>query len=124
MKALGQFTDFDCERFFTGKIMKYVGCSPWSDYNTKEHLGTRVEAVIVDDKTAYKQKDGEHISNLYERLVFKCRKDVGSIPGGASIVPLNPVGTVYGEYRNQLSITCDDIRVISGNTAPAQGVRA
>lgn len=124
MKALNQFIVFDCERFFAGKTMKYVGSSGWSDYNTKAHLGTKVEAVIAEDKTAYKQKDGACISNLYEKIVFKCRKDVGSIPSGASIVPVNPVATVYGEYRNLLSITCDDIRVVSGNTAPAQGVRA
>jgi len=35
-----------------------------------------------------------------------------NIPIGAVVELVNPVGTVYGEFRNQLSITVDDIKVV------------
>ena len=31
----------------------------------------------------------------------------------ARVIPVNPVAVVYGEYRNQLSVTADDIKVIT-----------
>ena len=30
----------------------------------------------------------------------------------ARVIPVNPVAVVYGEYRNQLSVTADDIKVV------------
>ena len=79
--------------------------------NTKAHLGTKVETVIAKDQTPYKQKEGETVTNLYEKLVFKIKKDV-KVPVNSYIMPVNAVAVVYGDYRNNLSVTADDIRVI------------
>lgn len=111
IKYLSQFLKFHCKAFFDGKKFLCVGCQNWTDYETKKHMGTKVNAVIIEDNTPYKQKDGETVSNLYEKIAFKCKKDV-NIPQNANIIPVNPVATVYGEYRNQLSIVCDDIQII------------
>lgn len=111
MKKLSQFTDFNLKRFLEGKVLGAVGCSEWLDFKSKEHLGTKVEAAILKDETPYSQKEGETVTNLYEKLVFKIKKDV-TVPLGANVVPVNAVASVYGEYRNQLSITADDIKVV------------
>lgn len=114
MKKLTQFMHFDFEAFSKGKIYQTVGISEWVDYSTKEHMGTKVEVVIVKDDTQYKQKEGETVSNRFEKLTFKISKDV-KVPVGAYVRPVNAVATVYGEYRNQLSVTADDIQVLTPN---------
>lgn len=50
----------------------------------------------------------EHQSNRFEKLRFKVNKDI-TIPMDAVIVPVNPVATVYGKYRNNLSIKWDNV---------------
>lgn len=112
MKKLSQFLKFDMEAFSRDKVYVSTGQSPWNDFDTKEHLGTKIEAFIAEDKTPYKCKDGEVVSNRFEKIIFKIKKDV-NVPVNARVMPVNPVAVVYGDYRNQLSVTADDIRVIA-----------
>lgn len=111
MKKLAQFLKFDFEEFSKGKAYQAISVSEWKDYNTKAHMGVKVDALIAKDDTPYKQKEGEHVTNAFEKISFKIRKDV-NIPVGAFVMPVNAVGVVYGDYRNQLSVTADDIRVV------------
>ncbi|HIV42590.1 MAG TPA: hypothetical protein H9904_11550, partial [Candidatus Mediterraneibacter guildfordensis] len=104
------------------KICQVVGVSEWVDYDTKKHIGTKIEVVIVEDKTRYTYKDGEVVSNRFEKLVYKVKKDV-KVPIDARVEPVNPVATVYGDFRNQLSIVADDIRIISPRVADIPKVR-
>ncbi|GAB6955715.1 hypothetical protein [Mediterraneibacter glycyrrhizinilyticus] len=112
MKKLNQFVRFLFEDFSKGKVYRVIGVRPWIDYTTKEHMGTKVDVIIAEDNTAYDIKNDEIITNQYEKLAFKIKKDV-NIPMNARVIPVNPVAVVYGEYRNQLSVTADDIKVIT-----------
>lgn len=111
LKKLNQFLYFDYPKFAEGKVLRVIGITDWKDYTTKEHRGKKVETVIAEDNTKYTLKDGESVSNKYEKIVFKVKKDV-TVPIDARVEPVNPVCTVYGDYRNQLSVIADDIRVI------------
>ncbi len=111
MKKLSQFLKFDFEAFSKGKSYRVIEKSEWVDFETKKHMGTKFTAVITKDNTQYKLKDGECVSNLYEKFNIKVTKDV-DVPLNAFIVPINAVATVYGDYKNQLSVTADDIRII------------
>ncbi|MFR3348547.1 MAG: hypothetical protein ACLTSC_04235 [Mediterraneibacter faecis] len=88
-----------------------VNKQAWIDYKTKNQLGTKIEVVIITDKTDYGCEDGEEVSNIYEKLVFKVAKEI-DVPMGAEVKPVSPICTVYGEFRNQLSIVCNDIEII------------
>lgn len=112
LKKLNQFLNFDWKGFEQGKRFMVVGISELKDYDTKKHLGTKVEVVISDDRTQYVQKDGEKVSNLYEKITFKVRKDV-NIPLNSYILPVGAEAKIYGDYRNQLSVTCSDIQILS-----------
>ena len=114
LKKLNQFLRFDYEGFSKDKVLQVTGISEWTDFNTKAHMGIKLETTIVKDNTLYKQKDGENVTNRYEKLTIKLRKDV-NIPMNAFVVPVNAAATVYGDYRNQLSITADDVRVLTPN---------
>lgn len=112
MKKLSTFLYFDFESFSEGKQYMCTGITVWKDHDTNAVLGTKVEAAIVKDQTDYgANKEGEKVTNLFEKLVFKVPKKI-DIPLNVGIVPINPVASVYGEYRNQLSITADDIEVV------------
>ena len=102
LKKLNQFLRFDYEGFSKDKVLQVTGISEWTDFNTKAHMGIKLETTIVKDNT------------LYEKLTIKVRKDV-NIPMNAFVVPVNAAATVYGDYRNQLSITADDVRVLTPN---------
>ena len=111
LKKLNRFLKFDAEGFFGGKRFKAIGVQEWKDFETGKVLGKKIEVVIASDKTDYGCTDGEVISNVYEKLVFKVRKNE-EIPMGAEVKPINPLCSVYGEYRNQLSIVCERIDVL------------
>lgn len=113
MKKLYQFTYFDFQAFSHGKQYISTGLRPWKDHETGKVLGTIVDAIIYKDRTDYgTSKDGSKVSNLFEKISFKVPHKV-EIPLSAEITPINAVATVYGEYRNQLSIRADDVQVVS-----------
>ena len=81
-------------------------------------LGWIVDVAITTDKTPYRLKDGETGSNLYEKLSFKCVKQP-MVGVADEVVPVNPVCTIWGEYRNNLSVKCDAVVLASTVTTPA-----
>lgn len=115
MKYLNQFLKFAADPFFKGKVLTVTGTREWVDHETKAKLGWIVDTVITADATEYKHKAGEVSSNLYEKLALKTPVKP-SISLGDSVLPVNPVCTVYGDFRNQLSVRCDNVTI-----APAAG---
>ena len=109
MKFLSQFTQFDFARFSEGKEYMVVEAVPWLERATNKILGTVVTVVITIDRTNY--GEGKTGNNRYEKLKLKVKQQV-SVPVEARVMPINVVARVYGDYNNQLSVTCDDIRVI------------
>lgn len=113
MKKLSKFLYFDFEEFSKGKQYMSIGVQEWKDHDTGVVLGMKVEAVIVKDKTDYgSSKDGKQVSNLFEKVIFKVPHEV-DIPLNVEIIPINATANVYGEFRNQLSITAEDVQVVS-----------
>ena len=113
---LSQYQSFDFERFAQGKVFLCTGCSPWIEHNTKRKLGTRVEVVIIKDNTQYNTAPDDTTNNLFEKLVFKVAKEL-NVPSQVHVIPIGATATVYGEYRNMLSIKCEDIR-LANNQQP------
>ena len=111
LKKLSQFERFDAEGFFANLRLGSVGQSEWKDFESGEHKGTKIEIVVVEDKHNYKTANGEQISNIYEKLTVKVPKDI-DVPMNVHVRLVNPQATVYGQYRNQLSVIADDIEVI------------
>lgn len=111
MKFLSQFLKFDLDSFLRDKTLMAVEVKEWKDYDSGDHLGHKLEALITQDNTPYRQKDGEHTTNRFEKLTIKVPKDI-NVPPDTYIVPVNATATVYGEYRNMLSITAEDIKIL------------
>ena len=113
MKNLNQFVHFDFPSFAEGKDFQVTGVKQWKDYeNPEKVLGTVVEVFISQDKTHYVTRDGSRISNRGEKFSIKIPVTNVDVEIDDFVNPVNPVATVYGEYRNQLSVRADDVDVI------------
>lgn len=112
MKGLSQFQHFDCAGFLTGKVLSTLACGQLIDYTTKQVIGTKVTVVVIEDKTAYRAKAGEQISNLYEKMNIKVPGKTLDFSPGTQVELVNPSGVIFGDYRNQLSIRAEDVKVI------------
>lgn len=114
MKMLYAFARFDWEAFSKGKAFEVTSVNPWKDFqDSNVVLGTAVEVVIMEDKTIYPpSKDGITVSNRYEKLTFKVPKKSLAIAIGDIVEPVNAVATVFGKYRNQLSVKAEDMKIV------------
>ena len=114
MEYLYAYLRFDVAAFLRDKVLQATACGELVEFETGKHLGTKVTVAIISDKTPYPPgKNGAVRSNLYEKFTVKVNKDI-SVPVGATVELINPVGTVFGEYRNQLSVRADDVRIVGG----------
>lgn len=111
LKKLNQFNYFDAEGFFSKLSLIAVGKSTWKEYGTGTVRGTKVEVVIASDKHSYNTSNGEVVNNMYEKLTVKIPKEI-DVPTNAKVRLVNPEASIYGEYRNQLSVTAEDIEVL------------
>ena len=48
---------------------------------------------------------------MYEKLTIKVPKNI-DVPMNAKVRVINPEASIYGEYRNQLSVVAEDIEVL------------
>lgn len=113
MKALRQFLTFDIDRFLCDKTLVVVSISDLIDYDSTKIVGTKVECAIIKDDTPYiLGKDGQAITNLYEKLVIKIRyPHTVDVTVGTEVTPINATATVYGDYSNKLSVTAEGLAV-------------
>lgn len=109
LKKLRQFLKFDFDSFSKEKLFIVTGCREWKD-EVKGILGTKVDTVIIKDETIYNGTDAKQL-NRFEKITFKVAKSV-SVPENAYVVPINAKATVWGDYSDKLSVTCDDIRIL------------
>ncbi len=116
MKYLTQFQRFDMDEFLKGKQLLVTGVGENADFETKKHLGTKVEVVIVKDETPYTQKQGEQKTNLFEKFNIKLLKDI-DVPVNAYVYPVNVTAKVYGKYNESLSVTAGDLKIAQNGKA-------
>ena len=121
MKGLKQFLTFDWDNFGKDKQFLVVGTGDYVEYGTNNKLGSKIDTVILKDTTSYNYKDNKPFTNLYEKLSFKVTKDI-EVPLNSIIAPAGEIkATVFGDYNNQLSVICSDIKIIEPTKASSQG---
>ena len=110
MKKLTQFTRFDWDAFAQGKAFQVTGIRPRYDSDDRQRIiGSTVEVVIIRDDTQYQCKPGEVVTNLFEKVAIKLPQTKVAVQLGDYVQPVNATATVYGEYRDKLSVKADDI---------------
>jgi hypothetical protein len=109
MKGLGQFLEFNTQQFFAEKVTVFLKSAPWEEESggTKRIEGAKVTLQIIEDRTTYLK---ESIDNYGEQVVIKVRNvdfnaysQLSPLKTEVVIVDVERA-TVWGEYKNQLSI--------------------
>lgn len=121
MKQLSPFIKFDVDAFMRDKDLTAVGIKDLFAYvdgkPVGDPIGKKVECVITRDDTPYKPaKDGSPVTNLFERVSVKVLHNVNPDIIGCKVTLENAVGTVYGDYRNNLAISAENILPITQST--------
>lgn len=112
------FQVFLIEEFLKGKELTVTNIKPWQDFDSKEILGVKVEVAITKDDTVYPAgRDGNVMTNLFEKLTFKVPKNSVDVKANDIVTPVHPVASIYGDYQNQLSITADDVVAVKNEGA-------
>lgn len=121
MRYLNQFLSFKLSEFMKDKTIISVGVSDLVDYNAdKKVIGCKISAVIYKDDTLYSRPDDDTSSNVFEKLSIKVPGKKLNIPNNVEIkLPDTATAVVYGEYRNQLSITSPDGVIVVNKKAPS-----
>lgn len=111
MRCLNYF--FNLDMFLENTELVCNDVSEWKDFDTSAHLGTKISAVIAEDKNQYwGKKDGSPVTNRFEKLTLNIRKDV-KVPLGAVIRPVgNARVSVYGKFHNEVSIKSDNVEIV------------
>lgn len=114
MQGLHQYERFAHKEFFEDKQLTVTNLTEWKDYQTKQHLGWKVAYAITVDNTPYRPKaNGDIITNLYQVVTFKTAQKPDVKPGDIVVPTGDVICTVFGDFRNQLSIKCDSMQVVT-----------
>lgn len=110
MKQLNSFLEFNTNKFFEGKDLRITGDDQWVEYVNnvpQPPKGTKYKCFIITDNTKY----GDDIVgvNEGEAIIIKVPASKKPYKKLSKVKLVNPQCRVYGDYRNQLSITADDI---------------
>uniref|UniRef100_UPI003F69147A hypothetical protein n=1 Tax=Streptococcus pluranimalium TaxID=82348 RepID=UPI003F69147A len=110
LNNLSHFTEFNASKFFLDKKLRFVSAIPWlekTDSGSEVQKGVKVGVLIFDDNSDYPNKK----TNIGEKLIVKV--PFASVGDYDDFQPMKTVceivdvekASVYGEYRNQLSLT-------------------
>ena len=110
MKNINKLLEFNSDKFFTGKDIRVTGDQPWVEYENgvpQPPKGTKYKCIILQDVTKY---DEVTIGgNEGEALTVKVPGPKKEYKKLAKVKLNNPTCKIYGDYRNQLSVTAEDI---------------
>lgn len=117
MKKLGQYNKFDMKEFLDGKEVTVGAVKPRTGAQgspVNDGYQYVAKTFIIDDANNEQVNQGEaldiklkNISNLHVGQTLK----FGSGAGEAGLV--NAIGSVYGDFRNQLSVKADRLGIHS-----------
>lgn len=119
LKKLSRFQTFDAAAFFAKKEMLLTKVEVWQEGEDADHLqnkGTKVTAVIYIDNTSYGSDVG---LNRGESITFKVAQPVANFSNWRPFNTRFQVKnftkvSVYGDYRNLLSIKVPDLVAVGG----------
>ena len=87
----------------------------------QEIIGSKYTVIVWEDATDYGDQSICNIGDTYKVKVVG--KHLKKIDSPSEVKLINPSGIVYGEFRNQLSISAEDIIFITKDIIMARTVK-
>ena len=114
LKNLNYFTAFNASHFFSRKDLRFISATRWvekTDTGSEVEKGVKVSLLIYKDNSEYPNDR----TNLGEQITVKV--PFASLENYSVFQPMITIcevtniekAVIYGEYRNQLSLTASVI---------------
>lgn len=118
LKNLSHFTEFNASLFLAQKELRFISATRWierSETGSEIEKGVKVGVIIFSDESDYPNEKNNIGEQLTVKVPLASMKDYDSFQPmltAVEIVDIEKV-VVYGEYRNQLSLTAKVIEVVA-----------
>lgn len=108
MTGLTYFNKFDVDSFLKDKKIMIMNAKEYLNYETKVLEGYTYVCIIDTDNTEYANKARN--LNEGEQFNVKVKGTKRPFKKYQFVKLVNPKATIYGEFRNFLSVKADDIK--------------
>ena len=128
MRYLTRFVEFNHEAFFEKKKLVFMKAAPWTERDSggsvDRTIGAKVTLLVKDDATDYgEDRDGAKVVGCNAMEMFTVKVPNKTLSEFEAWQPLStPVrlenvqkATVWGDYKDNLSIVCDVAQAPTGN---------
>lgn len=110
LKNLSHFTQFNAPQFLSRKELRFISASRWvekGDTDSEIEKGVKVSLLVYQDNSEYPNEKNNLGEQLLVKVPFASIEDyTGFQPMITTCEVINiEKAVVYGEYRNQLSLT-------------------
>lgn len=118
LKNLTYFTEFNTSLFLSRKELRFVSATRWiekSETGSETEKGVKVYVLIFSDDSDYPNEKKNIGEQLTVKVPFASMKDYDTFQPMLTSVEIVDIekAIVYGEYRNQLSLTAKVIEVVA-----------
>lgn len=115
LKGLRSFVKFDAREFLKGKQLLLMQETPWMDYDSGKEIGAKLKTTIWTDDTNYGTDGTTNEGSELDVKISGLKAEAIDRNNRGFIRLINPTGTVYGEYQNELSLKADGFNVVKQN---------
>ncbi len=120
MKKLSSFLEFNTSNFLKEKELVFISKTEWTDFDTKKFLGIKYKVLIKSDSTKYGlDSNKKEIVGINKGESIDVKVDKNQIEADFEMFEpvklVNPKGVVFGEFKNQLILSCDSIQKEESN---------
>ena len=110
LKNLSHFTAFNAQLFLSHKELRFISATRWierSETGSEIEKGVKIGVLIFSDESEYPNENKNIGEKLTIQVPFASLKDYDSFQPMLTAVEIVGIekAVVYGEYRNQLSLT-------------------
>ena len=117
LKNLSHFTEFNAQLFLSRKELRFLSATRWtekSEAGSEIETGVKVGVLIFSDESEYANEKNNIGEQLIVKVPFASLEDYSSFKPMLTTCEVTDIerAVVYGEYRNQLSLTAKVIEVV------------
>lgn len=114
LKNLSHFTAFNAPQFLSRKELRFISATRWiekTDTSSEVEKGVKVSLLIYKDNSDYPNEKTNLGEQIMVKVPFASLEDFSAFQPMATVCEVTNIekAVIYGEYRNQLSLTASVI---------------
>lgn len=114
LKNLSHFTAFNAPQFLSRKELRFISATRWiekTDMSSEVEKGIKVSLLIYKDNSDYPNEKTNLGEQITVKVPFASLEDFSVFQPMVTVCEVTNIekAVIYGEYRNQLSLTASVI---------------